>query len=269
MAQEGSEFELILVDDCSSQPGESIINGFRDLRIHFERNTHNLGIPASWNRCLEIARGEYVTIFHQDDIMLPGYLSLAAAVLDANPSVGLVYTNIQRIDAEGKVIGGHYLSQPDRDLVMPGWELYHMVAAIGNPIACQTVMARRSCYKQVGCFDERLKYATDSEMWMRIASEYDFAYISQPLVHLRVHADQETMHFANLGRDYEDTLQAYVITYSRKLSPQYEQFRVKTFRTLFYQSLGMGRWMMRKGEIQPAARYYWVSVIALLQSLHH
>jgi glycosyltransferase involved in cell wall biosynthesis len=267
LAQSYPDFELILVDDCSNQPIEAEIKGFCDHRIHFERNQRTLGIPGNWNRCLELARGEFVVIFHQDDYMRPSNLILKSAQLDKHPEVGFIYSNIRRIDNMGRMIGWHYLPQPKNDLILPGWKIFEMISKYGNPIACQTVMVRKECYEHLGNFNGALKYATDQEMWMRLASQYSVAFLAEPLVDLRVHSGQETRRFLNSGRDYLDVLNSYNITYNSNLPATHAHFRRNTYLTLTKQSLRMARWELRQGELKPLLQYLLVAGKAMLRAV--
>ena len=70
------DFELIIVDDASVDDTPEIVQSFGDKRIRCYRNLKNIGQTPNWNRCLELARGEYITIFHDDDVMLPENLSM-------------------------------------------------------------------------------------------------------------------------------------------------------------------------------------------------
>jgi glycosyltransferase involved in cell wall biosynthesis len=266
LEQDFHDFELIIVDDCSERSLDEIISQFRDSRIKLIRNELNLGLPANWNRCIELACGELVTIFHQDDLMLAGNLALKVAMLNRHPSVGLVYSDMMRIDESGKSIGGHYLPQPSEDFVAPGVELFRMTAETGNPIACPTVMVRAESFRRVGKFDAALPLTTDHHMWMRIALAYDIAYVARSLVAYRVHDTQESHRFLGTGRDYQEVLKSFDKLFSTPLPPQYANYTAATYRTLAAQALPMGRWKLRQGKILPALRYTAVYIKARIRS---
>lgn len=263
LTQDYKDFELIVVDDCSTQPTEVVVAEFDDERLHFHRNPHNLGLVGNWNRCLELAQGEYVTIFHQDDVMLPAHLDLSVRVLDANPTVSFVYSNIRRIDETGRVIGNHDIPQPKMDIIMPGWRVFEMVAATGNPIACPSVVARKKCYRRLGTFDVRLPFAADLEMWMRMAKHYDVGYLAQPLVACREHPGQETARFSGTGMDYLDVLRALDLAFSRNLPPTYSRYARKSYQTLALQAIRMAWWKLGQGKIARALHYTSIAAVSL------
>ena len=84
------DFELLVVDDGSTDATLDIVRSFSDPRIRLHRNPERLGIPANWNRCLELAGGAFVCLFHQDDAMLPENLERKVQLLSADETVGFV-----------------------------------------------------------------------------------------------------------------------------------------------------------------------------------
>jgi len=267
LAQDFKDFELIIVDDCSTQPTEAVIAEFDDERLSFRRNSRNLGLVGNWNRCLGLAQGVYVTIFHQDDIMHPSNLRRKVEALDANPDAGFAYSNIQRIDATGQIVGGHWLPQPPSDTVLSGDDMFAMIASLGNPISCPSVMARRECYQRLGFFDVRLPFTADLEMWMRISTVYKAVYIAEPLILQRVHSGQETTRFQGTGRDYRDVMRAFDIVCSRHLSSVQNALMSKAYKTLSTQAFMMARWKFRQGQISNGLRYSAVAVGAFRRSI--
>jgi hypothetical protein len=224
---------------------------------------------GNWNHCIELARGEYIAIFHQDDVMSPNHLNRQVAILNERSTIGFAYSNIERIDAAGQVIGGHWIPgivQPARDTILPGEAIFEAVATYGNIIPCPTVVVRRECYERLGTFDSRLPFATDLEMWMRIAAHYDVGYLADPLVAQRVHPEQETAKFANTGRDYLDVLHALNIVFSRKLPQTHLQHSRRAYQTLRSQAIGMAKWKFHQGQIVNGLRYMCVAGMALFRA---
>jgi hypothetical protein len=201
--------------------------------------------------------------------MLPDNLMRQIAMLDESSNIGLAYSNIMRIDAAGQVIGGHWLprlSQPDTDTILPGEEIFEVIAANGNVIPCPAVTVRRECYERLGKFDPRLPFATDLEMWLRIAAQYDAGYLADPLVAHRVHAEQETAKFANTGRDYLDILRALNIVFSNNLPHTHRRHARRAYQTLRSQAIGMAKWKLRQGQIINGLRYLSVASMAFFHA---
>ncbi len=93
LSQSFRDFELLIVDDGSTDTTLDIARSFTDPRIAIYQNETQLGIPGNWNRCLSLARGEYICIFHQDDIMLPENLARKVEMLAADPTIAFVHSS--------------------------------------------------------------------------------------------------------------------------------------------------------------------------------
>lgn len=90
LAQTEADFELILLDDASSDASETVIRRFNDPRIRYCKNERNLGISGSRNRLMDLARGKYFAVLDNDDLALPQRFAEQAEFLDLNPDVAMV-----------------------------------------------------------------------------------------------------------------------------------------------------------------------------------
>jgi len=102
-AQDRSDWDLLVVDDGHSDQGiEHWLQGLQDPRIAYRRNPENLGMVATWNRCIDQAPGELVTLLHGDDLLQPGYASLVVGLAGAYPEAAAVCCDASIIDAGGR-----------------------------------------------------------------------------------------------------------------------------------------------------------------------
>ena len=92
LRQSFKDFELILLNDCSSDNSEEIIKTFSDPRIKYFRNEQNLGISGSRNRLMDLAQGEYLAVMDNDDLSMPERFAKQVAFLDSHPEVTIVGT---------------------------------------------------------------------------------------------------------------------------------------------------------------------------------
>ena len=190
LAQTFEDFRVIVVDNCSTDGTADVVRSFRDSRLTYVRNSTNLGAVGNFNRCLELADGEYVNIWHHDDVMVPENVERKVAVLDKHPSVGYVHSNLWLTDAQGRPYMEHWHEDSKRDYVEPGLEIFRRYVTRlhrGALIFIGAVLARRVCYERLGGFSAELPNCCDSEMWMRLALFYDVACLSTPLVKYRQH----------------------------------------------------------------------------------
>ena len=98
LAQEYDDYEVVVCDNASTDGTQDLLSRYDDPRLRNVRYEELVGQAANWNRCLDLAAGDYVVLLHADDILQPQFLARAAAVLDANADVGLVHCAVQHVD---------------------------------------------------------------------------------------------------------------------------------------------------------------------------
>ncbi len=190
LGQTFKDFRLIVCDNCSTDNTEEVVLSFHDPRLTYVRNEKNLGLVGNANRCLSLAEGEYVCILHHDDVMLPENLEHKVRILDENPGVGFVHSNIFVTDAEGQVLS-QWVEDSRRNYIEDGMKVFHRYITrmdIGALIFIGAVLARRACYEQLGGFRSDLPHTLDNEMWMRMSLFYNVACVGKPLVKWRQHS---------------------------------------------------------------------------------
>jgi glycosyltransferase involved in cell wall biosynthesis len=201
LAQTYEDFHLIVCDNCSTDNTEEIVRSFHDPRLTFIRNSENLGLVGNANRCLEISKGEYVCIWHHDDVMLPANLEYKVHLLDEHPEVGFVHSNLILIDEMGEIIAPEIWNEDSRrDYIEDGLTLlkkYLSYLPFGASLFIGAVLARRKCYEKVGRFNPEFPHCNDSEMWIRMMLFYNVACIGTPLVKYRVHPISTSSHWGN------------------------------------------------------------------------
>lgn len=211
LAQEGVDLDLLVVDDASPEPVAASLAGIDDPRLRIVQNPVNLGLAGNWNRCLELAAGDPILIFHQDDRLLPGYLARAVSLLTADPSLVFVFSNLRRIDGAGRPTGGHWNPKalPEADVVIDGADLIHRLLTHGNFIPCPSVVVRRSAYAAAGAFNPALAYALDLDMWLRLAHLGPVAYLAKAGLEQRFHSAQASRPFMGGPREFAELRAAY------------------------------------------------------------
>ena len=152
LSQSFFDFELIFVNDASTDDSKAIIQSFNDPRIKYYENERNLGLIGNWNKSLELSSGDYICIFHQDDIMSPWNLQEKVALLDLEKYVGLVYSDTVIIDQSWRTKSPHWfeLLDPNVGFIKPGRSFLDLMFVSMNLICCPSVVARRECYEKLG-----------------------------------------------------------------------------------------------------------------------
>src|SRR3989442_743797 len=95
------DYEVLVVDNASSDDTTSVVSALKDDRLRYYRNERNVGMVRNWVRCLELARGECIALLHDDDFWLAQYLERAVGVMDRYRSVGLFYSAAVVVDRDG------------------------------------------------------------------------------------------------------------------------------------------------------------------------
>jgi len=106
LEQTVSEFELIILNDCSPEPVEAIVQQFEDDRIHYYCNDTNVGaikLVENWNKCLDLAQGEYIMIMGDDDELEPNYLTAFSELIQRYPQLDVYHCRSKIIDDQGKI----------------------------------------------------------------------------------------------------------------------------------------------------------------------
>jgi GT2 family glycosyltransferase len=192
------DFEVVILDDASSDNSHSVIEQFTaDPRIRFFPSEVNSGIPArQWNRGVREANGEYVWIAESDDRAERDFLETMVARLDAHPNVGLAYCQSCVIDADDNILGSgasHAAwfdrTRWTRDFIGDGRRECSRYLVYRNTIPnASAVLFRRSEYIAAGWADESLRYGHDQLMWARMLLRSDLLFVSRALNYFRRHA---------------------------------------------------------------------------------
>lgn len=172
------DFELIIVDDGSSDNTDEVVKSFNDVRVRYIKHKKNRGGAAARNTGIKAARGKYIAFQDSDDEWLPEKLEKQMKVfLDAPPEVGVVYTDMQRINEDGRTTYWYSPEVISNELVNPK-TLNYQVMGLG----IQTAVIRKNCFDKVGIFDERFPRFIDLELFIRLSKIYRFYHIKEALV---------------------------------------------------------------------------------------
>jgi glycosyltransferase involved in cell wall biosynthesis len=196
LIQRDVDFEVIIIDDCSTDATASIAHDFalRDGRITVHVNGQNLGMVPNWNRCLELAHGTYIKYLFGDDLFSsPETLRLMVEALERTPGTVLVSSARTIIDEHSRPVDSvsHFpgdFTSDGRDLIrrcVRRMTRHHNL--IGEPSA---VLFRRQAAARG--FDPRYQQLVDLEMWFHLLEQGRFAYLRTPLCSFRHHAGQQT-----------------------------------------------------------------------------
>lgn len=235
------DFELIVVDDGSSDGTEKALNSYRDrLVYHFQNNQ---GVSAARNQGIQMTRGKWIALLDSDDLWLPEKLETQIRFLSQNPEALICQTEevwirngrrLNPLKKHQKVSGDIFVSSLRLCLVSPS-----------------AVIIKKDLFERVGCFDEELPACEDYDLWLRISAQFPVYLIDQPLVVKRGgHPDQLSRSIPSLDRF---RIQALIkILNSGQLTDSQYNLAYKELET---KCRIYGQGCLKRGRIEEGNRY--------------
>lgn len=183
LRQTENDFELIIVDDGSTEDYELVLSSINDPRLRMLRNSSNLGVSQARNVGIEHARGEYISFLDDDDEYLPTFLeSTRSRLLSASPETVVTWCGVRCFEDEAGTVNAknsrEFLDEYPRKTA-----LFEQFLSIGSGFG---VTSKASCLRSIGAFDPTLKVVEDADLFFRfLAAGYLPAVV--PGVHVIVH----------------------------------------------------------------------------------
>jgi glycosyltransferase involved in cell wall biosynthesis len=194
LAQDLANLEIIVVDDCSTEPLWQALQSYRDERLRLFRNEKNLGLFRNFNRCLELAQGIYFRLLCCDDQLPPQSLSREVKVMDAHANVALLSTRGRRFGPDGVFLGGiagHIRSgiYPGRDAIALALWLQSQYGY--NPFNYPSgVLLRRDTAVAAGGFDTNMRVLGDVAFFLRVLEHGDLGIVDALGCDVTIHPGQ-------------------------------------------------------------------------------
>ena len=180
------DFELLLVNDGSTDKSEQVIHQYKDSRIVYIKNEKNKGLIYSLNKAIDLAKGEFIARMDADDIALPHRLATQVQFIRHSPA-GIVASVVKLIDADGNP-----LQDWKDDLNNTSPEQIKQFLLRDNCIAHPTVVGKTEIFRKYKYRYEQ-KYSEDYDLWLRLlADNYRIEKIEEPLLLHRILPDSAT-----------------------------------------------------------------------------
>lgn len=171
------EYELVVINDgCDSEMLLKYLEPL-DFPVKVVNNQTNLGLPKSLNRGLQKCEGKYIARIDDDDFMLNERLELQYKFMEEHPEMISVLSNVRVIGANGELIRE---DKRDHNNGLRGKLLY-----IGNCLYHSTLFARKEILEQIGGYDEKMIYAQDYDLYLRLINRGEIYVLPQMLVSFR------------------------------------------------------------------------------------
>ncbi|MCW4005058.1 MAG: glycosyltransferase family 2 protein [Candidatus Bathyarchaeota archaeon] len=245
LSQSYPNFELIVVDDCSTDSTKAVIDSFDDERLRYIRHEKNQGAVCARNTGIKAAKGEYIAFQDSDDEWLPEKLRVqVSAFACVSLEVGVVYTSFWSICG-----GDQMVCYPCLDEVKQTEGDVHCSMLRKNFVGTPTALVRKECFDVVGLFED-LPCLQEWALWLKLSQRYHFKYVKEPLVNAYAQPDSISRKTASL------------ITARKYLLNKYYDEISKTPKLLSRHFFEIGTYLCLNGEINEGKNYFFKAVKA-------
>ena len=239
LAQTHPDFEVLIVDDCSSDDSVAIAEDYarRDSRVRVSVNDRNLGLVGNWNQSVFLSRGEWIKFVFQDDVIRPECLRHMLAVAATGvPMVSCARDFIFEpgtsedtrhfyLDHQAQIRATYRDSERWSASRVAETALRRIAEnLLGEPTA---VLLHRSVFERFGLFNPQLHSRCDLEYWIRVGSNTGTAHVSDVLATFRVHAEAMSARLKQTAaRRYRlEILEPVLMVHDYAFHPVYAELR--------------------------------------------
>lgn len=188
LSQSWQDFEIIIVDDGSTDNTQEVVGAFNSNKIRYMRIENSGGPARPRNVGIHHARGKYISLFDSDDLMAKEKLEAVVGFLERYPDQGLVFANFEMCNERGEGFPGTFLDgltafgKIQKKQVGEKWFIIESAVAYQemfrqNFIGTSGVVAPKAVFLSVGGFDESIAGPEDRDMWLRISKQYPVGYL--------------------------------------------------------------------------------------------
>lgn len=226
LRQTVQDFEIIVVDDNSTDNTEEIVAAYKDrVKYIFQENKER---AAARNNGIFHSEGEYIALLDSDDLWLPNHLEVCLKALKGIPDAGLSFSGSYVIDEENKIISKMKLRQ------FNGYALREIVSKhFSGGCNASSCLIKREIFNRVGYFNENraLSGSEDWEMWVRIAAYKKFVSTNAYTVKLRFHGGKSSIKADGMAKSMKMALD--LVYGNSELLPKIMDLRKKAYSSLY------------------------------------
>lgn len=182
--------EIVVVDNNSEFLGvEEIVNQVGSGKVGYHRHPKTLSHSDNWNTCLELAKGDWVHLFHDDDELYPNFYSEILDVISKNPSVKMIHSDADLINENSKKIGDSHFRLTSN--------LFERLC-YKNVVVAPSVVIKKEVFENLGGF-KYFRLVSDWEMWLRISAKYPVFSVDKKIMKYRVSQNSDSSEIIRMG----------------------------------------------------------------------
>lgn len=204
LQQDFNDYELLIIDNCSTDNTVEVIKAIDNSKIKLIQNTENIGLIPNWNKALENAKGDYIKILPADDFIYPGCLKIQSEVLDAdiNEEISLVCGRRSIINDKGKVLFVRGFT--NEKTTVNGTDAINKNILSGGNIIGEggAIMFRKNIIKKTGVFNSTIFYVLDLDLWYKILLHGNLCALPNTVSAFRISSSSASVHV--IDKQYND-----------------------------------------------------------------
>lgn len=193
IAQTYTDWELIVIDDCSTDNSVEVIKSFKDSRIKLVVNEENLGLAKTLEKAVKMAKGDWIAFLESDDLWTKNYLEEKIKIIEKYPNIALIFNEIEMFGDENTInckksaFSKYFKNLPLKDLTYPR-NMFKDVAIFNYCLTFSALCINKE--KLMKCsFETPSDRQIDWWLIIYLAKNYDFYYIPKKLTKWRMHKD--------------------------------------------------------------------------------
>lgn len=249
------DFEILIIDDCSTDSSLEYLQSINDPRITLFKNEQNRGLFFNLNFLISQSKSVLIKLWAQDDIMYPNCVESFVAFHDQYPEIGFSYSGRDIIDENGTI---KPTDKIDNTPTIISTALHAKIAYFTGSIAgnIANVCINKKALDKVGPFNEQMKISADFDMWVRLAKEHNTGFIREKIIQLRDHDKQLSRNEKYYINHVREDLQVYHYLDSYVTPRQRSEGHklLMNYKLVFYYTLMVKTFL--KGQLSLASSYF-------------
>ncbi len=191
LSQTFQDFEIIIIDDNSTDNTVEEIKQFNDPRIKLIENSSNKGQFENTNTAISSAKGKYIAILNSDDAFHPEKLEKQFNYLETNPDKAAVFTLVNVIDEDNNKIkdNTHFYAKIFNQQNRSGAQWLNYFFYYGNCLCHPSVMIKKSIHEEIGLYDSRFAQLADLDFWVKLCLKHDIHILQENLTKFRIRSN--------------------------------------------------------------------------------
>jgi glycosyltransferase involved in cell wall biosynthesis len=260
-AQSYTDYEVVVVDDGSTDSGAALVESLGDSRIRLIHQA-NVGVSAARNRGIAEARGEYVAFLDADDEWDSDYLATQMSLAERYPTCSVFATNYRFRDQLGRETPTilRHLRLAATDGILTNY--FEVASDSHPPLWTSAIMVRTAAIRAIGGFPLGIRLGEDLITWAKLACQYKIAFTQRPAATYvfasqadRVVPDKKPNMTDTVGEEYAKLVKTYDIPYLKETAALWHKMRMVTFVQLQMRKEARAEYAKIKGYITPPKKY--------------